>query len=669
MTEPLISPERKGHRHAGVLLRVGGTVLFAAGLLSLLYRPVDHSVGHGAGGVGEGSRWQAWIGWAELAAGGVVVCAPAPVGATVLAGMGAILLGSHVWSMEQGKPCPCLRGVRERLGLSSRTWEPWMVAPASWFFLLGLAARWLGSSQTGPAAKAGRPGVVWGVVFACLAFWGLFWITGAWQQTVVGPDDTFELVKMLFLARHSELAHLAWNDQPWLHTLINARLLQWLGVDVLWPRLFQMVTITAFLVALGWMSRSQMGAVGLGAAALFLLANEHTFPLWFSVMLEPAALAWGCVAAAILYQPGRPPPTWRVVASGAVMAAAVHMKFTATVAALGLVTLVWSQYGFRAGLRMLPFWLAGFGAAFGFLMVLSPSFHWEWVLGAHWATRARRGGSPDWVRLLESFVRAGWIPLLLGALVGLWKLRRTRAPALVWWAVGMWAGAIAFASLAAPWWWQYELQWQIPLSCLAGWGMERLWCELRAVGGSLGGVDAMSGAPPGEGRQSSAGLGSVFTGTGLVALWLGLGTADLAGGWGELQANVSCVDPNRVEMLRVFADRVHWGYAPPDRGGELFEAGVCLPPELLVLSAKRSGSGAIDPIRVRILLQCRRPELLVLSQTDMADPLLMRWVEEGYVKVYDTPSVDLWVWKELDPSKVLTTDPRTVLLGPFGTER
>lgn len=647
-------------------LRIAAVVLFLVGLMSLLFPSAS-----GPGGT-DGRRPglqqldpSAWAGWAEMGSAVVVAVAPTRVASVVLAGTGTALLGYRVAVLDPHSPCPCLAGVRERLGLAPEHWDPWLVALASWFFLLGALGACLVWTPPRPWPVNPRGATLWGLGLVLGLFWFLFFATGAWRQTVVGPDDPFELVKALFLSRHRELGHLIWNDQPWLHTLINAQGLKWFGDDVLWPRLFQMLSVTAFWCALGWLSYPRMGAVGLTATALFLVSNQHTFPLWFSVMLEPAALAWACVAAALLSLPDRVPPAWRVVLSGLVMAAATHMKFTAAVTAPGLVTLVWARYGFWAGLRMLPWWLGGFAGGFFLFLLLSPSFRWEWLLEAHWKARSAAGGSPDWPHLSEYFLRTGWIPLTVAAVWGLATLFRKPRPAVGWWAVGVLGGAAAFALMARPWWMQYELQWQIPMACLGALAMQDAWERIQTRQALS--LDPATGAPQRSKSDMTAAPGGATTllaWTTVGALWMGHGTAEWTAGMASVRSEIAMVDPGRVDLMKTLAPHIQWAYAPAQAGGELFAAGVCPPPELLVLSAKRSGSGWIDQTQLRILLQGRQPEILLLGPFDLSDSLLMSWVRLHYERVHKSRLYELWISKRLNPLQILDQDPRQHMLGP-----
>ena len=66
------------------------------------------------------------------------------------------------------------------------------------------------------------------------------WVLGPRLDSVLsfGGDDGFELCKSALLARRPELAPHMWNDQPWLHTMLNAALFRLLGEHAALPRLF-----------------------------------------------------------------------------------------------------------------------------------------------------------------------------------------------------------------------------------------------------------------------------------------------------------------------------------------------------------------------------------------------------------------------------------------------
>jgi len=645
------------------VLRMAGGVLFVAGLLSLV-EPANGPTGAESGGESIGVPHLQWVGWAEMAAGAVVALAPPAIGMGVLTGTGAVLLGWRGWFLEAGAPCPCLAGLRQRLGFTAQSWDPWMRALAAWFLMAGLACMfvlWMGRERCRkPVAREVVPGL--GMVL--FLFWSLFWWTGAYREVLVGVDDCFELPKMLFLARHPDLARAAYNDQPWLHTLINARLMRWLGEEVLWPRLFQMFSVSAFWMAVGWLGQRQLGVAGLLGAAVLMLSNQETVPLWFSVMLEPAALAWACVSAACLYRPGGMPRHWQVVLSGVVMAAAAHMKLTAAVAAPGLVALVASQYGWMAGIRMLLPWMAGFLPAFGLFAFISPNFHWGWLLGVHWEARHTLTVEVLDVEMWGLFLRSGWLPTGVAGLAGLWIVLRRRDPAIGWWAVGMLCGALAFLGIARPWWPMYQLQFQIPMAVLGGLAVQQAWWNLRDVA-----VVAVRGGPAGVGRPVdtrwlASGFVKLLALPTLAALWIGPGAAEIGLGLPRMREMAWLVNPGRLELLRLFAPKVRWVYGSPETGGERFLAGVCAPPELLVVSGKRLASGTLDARRYRELIQSSRPEVLILSRRDLADPALLAWVRDTYECVHRTETHDMWVVRSLLPQGAVLQDLRPSLLGP-----
>ena len=113
------------------------------------------------------------------------------------------------------------------------------------------------------------------------------------EGIAIGGDDSFELGKSLLLARDPGLADRMWNDQPWLHTLLTARLFRLLGEHAAIPRLFTLLSTAALLwalwrlVGLAFHRDRGLGALAGGVAGVLYLTAPESSILACSAMIGP----------------------------------------------------------------------------------------------------------------------------------------------------------------------------------------------------------------------------------------------------------------------------------------------------------------------------------------------------------------------------------------------
>ncbi|MGA4643203.1 hypothetical protein [Limisphaera sp. 4302-co] len=457
----------------------------------------------------------------------------------------------------------------------------------------------------------------------------------------VGPDDCWELLKIHFAVRHADQLPRVWNDQPWLHTLLNARLCQWFGEGPHMPRLFTVVSMAAMWAAIAWMGRGTLGAVGLVGAALLMASVPRDLLLIFSIMLEPAAWAWAVVAAGLLSGAGPRLRPWQPFLSGAVMGAAMHLKLTAVITAPGLVLYSWRRWGFRESLRLLLPWLAGWVASFGLWARLSPNFRWDWLLGSHWMANQHASADPATMEYVRGFLGPNVLVVVVAGGFGLLTLRALQWPAVGMFAVGTLLGALAFKAIATLWWWYYEYQFVLPLSILGGLALVHAVRVLQAHWS-----DATKGPAPDRADQTppspKAVASAVLTLSTVAALWAGFGAGRLVGNVNMLLTRGG-PDPIVLEHMRATARSNLWCYAPVDYYVEMCHAGVFPPPELLVLPRKRFLSGQISWQDVVVCLESNQVDLLVIRrEAEKADPTFSSWLMQHCVPLEVTERMEIW---------------------------
>lgn len=466
----------------------------------------------------------------------------------------------------------------------------------------------------------------------------------------VGGDDNWELLKIHFAVHQPDQLVRVWNDQPWLHTLLNAHLVRWLGEGPQWPRLFTVVSMAAMWAAIAWMGRSALGFVGMIVAALLCWAWGDGLQLSFSAILEPVAFAWAWVAAAILYAGDRDLPWWRAVCSGAVMGAAMQMKLTSAVVAPGLVLLSLRLYGLRGSLRVGGLWLMAWAATFGLIAWLSPSFRWDWLLGSHWAANQAAPMDPSSQKMSASLLTAETLTPLLAGGFGLLMLRKLGWPPLGVFALGVLLGGAIFKALANLWWYYYGLHFVVPCGVLGGMAvadsvrvLQRHWAGVRA------GTETVGDREPALSPQTVAYAVLVLSTVG--ALCAGVGSGTILKRWTALTRLSYRPDPILVQHLRIAAASNEVCYASVVHYHELLVAGVFPLPELLILPLKRFLSGQITWAGVAELLESNRVPLLLLDrQGELAQPEFVRWLKQRYALTEVQGNTE--VWRRVDSGEV-----------------
>lgn len=474
------------------------------------------------------------------------------------------------------------------------------------------------------------------VLLAC------FWWRDLGTAIYVGYDDPWELLKIGFFVRHPELGARVWNDQPWLHTLLNAWLCRSIAPGAWIPRLFTIASVAAMWAAVGWMGRGVPGALGLTTGFLLVAGTDTGLRLMLSTMLEPASMAWAVVAAALLCGGVAGPGPFRAALSGLVMAAALHVKFTAAITVPGMVFLVLRRYGWRGALRLLPAWMTGFGSGFVGLVWASPSFRWDWLLASHWEARHGIESGFEPPTPLEILLQVENLPWLLAGLAGLaWALRTGASPVETF-ALGWLAGAFAFACVARPWWYYYQYHFLVPASLLGGGFLERTLACLGAWGPGARTEARFAGSR--GGRFSPPVWSCILVPATVGALWLGFGLTGTLRTLMFMGPGFTPAQPLVVQMLREQAPRIRWCYGSVEYLAELVQAGVYPPPELLVMSPKRLWSGQLNLSRLAHILESTGTELLLLHRRrEPADPNFAEWLHRRYRMWESMGDAEIWI--------------------------
>ncbi|RME94434.1 MAG: hypothetical protein D6766_05835 [Verrucomicrobia bacterium] len=487
----------------------------------------------------------------------------------------------------------------------------------------GAVWRWMGLRWSASDRRLGgrpKPGFDWLLALACGMALLLFTPWRAAYQ--LGPAEGYELMKAVLVSQGHALYGPFWNDQPPLHTELLAGLFLLFGPSV---RLGRLVSIgSAMLLFAGLSALARRGSTrlaGVMAVGLLLCASE-SLRLSVAAMLEVPAFALG-VAALWLWVQGRERGTvgW-FAASGAVFGGALQVKFTAALLgpAMAVDFLVerWRQRcragnpphagasetagtrpqqdpGWQGALA----WLAGATGVFGLVA-------WIWYQPGTWTvfwkshfSAGTAAGATELGEVFRWSLFQDDLGLVLPGLAGLVLLAGARRREVLMPAVILFTTLLAHG-LHRPVWPTYRLHFAIPLA----------W---------LGGLGLVEGFRTWRRRRQAADSGHWAATTASVTIWsVGLSAAlTLAPEkawreWRQLRRADPAASEKTVVMLRAAAARnVRW--VVTDQTLAAFWAGLPIPPELVILPAKRFWSGQITLQEVREVVVCYQPELVYLA--------------------------------------------------------
>lgn len=497
--------------------------------------------------------------------------------------------------------------------------------------------------------------------------YGLFllWALGPRLDSVLsfGGDDGFELCKAALLARRPDLAPQMWNDQPWLHTLLNATVFRLLGEHAALPRMFSLISLGALLGAMVYLLRRSLNFAGGLALGCFLLAGEG-MPNWsVAAMLELPAISWAMVAAALAATPPGEVVRWRLVSAGALLALACHIKFTALLVLPALLTMVWAQTGRRHFVSAVTWAALAFVATFSLLVRLSPSFDLEQLVAPHLpadsalvaAERAQFRPQWEWVLGDPAPLMAA---LFAPALPDFKRCRAGRVFTFV-----LLGSAVGVALYYRPWWRYYLIHLQVPIAMLAAVGVTWLSRQL----GEIWRARSPACCPPASGQPTNPANcppvpAALMGAAAVLALWCGFALPRLMAALEEMNSYPTEQSSPLVSMLRRHQDRIRWCYT--ELRDVAFHGGVLIPPELIVLSRKRFWRGELDETRLWNWVRLYAPEAIVISEMSRErHPAWAAWLKEGYVLCVREHGQECWLASSLNPDPLRDTEDRLERFG------
>lgn len=483
--------------------------------------------------------------------------------------------------------------------------------------------------------------------------YGLFalWALGPRLNNVLsfGGDDGFELCKALLVARRPDLAPQMWNDQPWLHTMLNAALFRLVGEHAVLPRMFSLVSLGALLSAAVHLLRGSLNFAGGLALGCFLLAGEG-MPNWsVAAMLELPAISWAMLSAALAATPPGVVVRWRMVSAGALLALACHIKFTALVLLPALLLMVWVQIGARQfGLALVWASLA-FVTVFSLLVLLSPSFDLEQLVVPHApavsaiGTAERAQFYPQWVWILGDPA-----PLLAAVFAMTHSVFKRCKSALVFTLV-LFCTAVVIALGYRPWWPYYLIHLQAPIAMLGAVGVTWLSQQLHDIFQMRPEARNLLVSRWPTPAKNWPPIPRVIGGMAAVlALWSGFALPRTMSAMEQLNNYPTAQSSQLVAMLRCYHDRIRWCYT--ELRDIAFHGGVLIPPELIVLSHKRFWHGDLDERRLWNWVRLYAPEAIIVTETYREQhPICAERLEQDYVLCVKESGKECWLARSLNP--------------------
>lgn len=498
-----------------------------------------------------------------------------------------------------------------------------------------------------------------------LLVWGLH--APLQEAILIGGDDGFELNKALLVHRRPDLAAAMWNDQPWMHTLLMAKMFSLLGESAAVPRVFSLVC-TFLMVTAGWriMGLETDRAVK-WIYALFLLSSPTVIYLGTGAMLELPAFALAMVGVALSCHTTNPRKACLTAyLSGTVMVLAALVKLTALMTVPAWFLLLWLQRKGDGLREFFPRCLAG--GIIGFLIgaAVSPTLSLNSLLITHWHARqyslAEGGREAPWIAL---FADEPAISLAAGLCIIGMILFKARVFNGILFACTWLLVAVGIHLFHRPWWEYYALHFQIPLAILAAYGtwwvLHRAWEAVALAGRVSGAKPALTSAA----RSSTDWLvhhPSAAAAAASLILATGFGVR-LPAAVKELHRILNtetASDSPYLPLLHQYAGKAEWLFTDDYSAAFLaFHAGILIPPELIVCVPKRIWVGELNTNVILRVLKRYKPDLLFVNRD-------VDWIWHGvkraeYLRVFHDHARELWVNQRLDviPAKEQLTEELT----------
>ncbi len=448
-------------------------------------------------------------------------------------------------------------------------------------------------------------------------------------------DEGFNVIKAWLYAQGFPLYGQTWNDQPPLYTILLAGWMRLWG----WSLPVARTLTLGFSALLVWcfyqVARQTIAAWGLRSPSIWsaligvlLLATSWGFPiLSVSAMIGLPALALALLSIywLLLYQANRALP-W-LIASGVVMGLSLQTKlFTVFLVPIVLVYWGWlglHQFGKKSWqMALWPWSLWLLAVCLTYLVIGLTSgqlVHLSVTLISHLQQPppsdellSANFNSFAYLRSMLAQDRRYLVPVALGTAVLIVKRRQWSGLLPIFWLLA----STGVMLKHQPIWYHHYLLLSIPFYWLLSVAIALLFDFLYQK------LEPLT-------RHSLCRKRIMILGACLL-LVLGIGKTLPA-----LPIGQPYGDPAALEQVIRYKPVTQWLFT--DRPIYAFKAGLRVPPETAVISAKRLNSGNLTMADLLALWQRYQPEQILLARwTDQIqqDPDLARYLSANYVKTY-----------------------------------
>ncbi len=478
-------------------------------------------------------------------------------------------------------------------------------------------------------------------------------------------NEGFNLMKALLMVEGHGLYREVWSDQPPLFTFLLAGLFKVFGFSIYAARLLVLFLGALLVWAFVQIVRPKTGPLAAWAALTLLLFSPNFMQISVSAMIMIPSLALAVLAVWALLRFREHQQRGYLLLSGVCLALSMQTKLDtlllipACALELFLARRKASDAGFgcssvagggaaappypgRDALRRVLLLPAGsplllwLGTVAGVFLLLALTLGWNASslvathLGAPTRTAFQATGNAQITNMLVAEQGANLLALAGVALV-LWRKRWDLVFPVAWLAT-----ELIVRSWHRPFWPYHYLHLAVPLAWLAGIALKLGWDWLLSF------ELADFKRPPFKG----AGVLLVFS------LLLSLAAVDVPDHARREWVQLHPSDPSSVwKVVRLMKARqasTRWVFA--DDVMIPFYAGLPVPPEIAVLSAKRLQAGLITQPEILDVLRRYRPEQAVVYRSTF-DKTILVYLQEHYTLKLEDGSLRYYVLNEIDPAK------------------
>lgn len=482
---------------------------------------------------------------------------------------------------------------------------------------------------------------IWGCLLVVAAVLFLYSFLPLGKAFSFSNDEGFEVIKPFLYNKGFILYKEIWDDQPPIFTILIATAFKFFGTSILSARLvtagFGLILFAVFHDLI----RRRSGQWCALLAAFFLLASPGVILLTAAVMQEIPAMAAGLLAAWLLFQWAKQRHWAWLLSSGAVMAVALQIKFTAIL----LVPAILFECLLLSGVKPAPtprfnHWIKGillWSATATAILVLigvtwgkgSLDMSWKSHTGEQFVAGMDRATdhyfTPDLPLKHIECVLAG----AAGIALAFWR-KRAREIAFP---MALLLTDSLVHSLHRPWWTYYYLHLAIPLAWLAGWAVNEVVQDILRLHAK---------------NQSyffSLGAWKQWGLCVLIGLAVARSERRLEGIVMDLRQRPGAETNPIVLKMKEYAGRARLAYS--ETALYPFYAQLPAPPKLAVITGKRFWSGQITTAEIMEICRQEKIDLVVLPKTH----LTQEWncfLKAEYVSVGSDDTSELFASKQIE---------------------